>query len=227
MENSRPWPGGGKLRLRVDPYAPLARILPLAERTQAPLLRGLRSDIANVLEEHGVATVLDVGCGRGALVAFLCRRGFSAVGVEPSPTMRGGARNRPGAFAAAAGETLPFGDRRFDAAVITMALHEMDGGMRSAVFGEMNRVTRPGGIVLVADFAEPARRTWAARFVAWLSHRDERAFGRIHLPHYANYLEFMARHGTESWLRAEGANVIDTRPHLAGNVVVAVCRVGG
>lgn len=112
-------------------------------------------------------SVLDLGCGTGALTAELVRRlGASRVtAVDPSASFVEAVRTRlPGVDArqASAGR-LPFDDGRFDRVLAQLVVHFLEdpvGGLR-----EMARVTRPGGVVAacVWDFAggqSPLSRFW-------------------------------------------------------------------
>jgi SAM-dependent methyltransferase len=92
-------------------------------------------------------TVLDVGCGPGALATAVARIvGEDAVAaVDPSETFVASCRARlPGAdVRLASAEELPFGDDTFDAALAQLVVNFMrdpEAGVR-----EMARVTRSGG----------------------------------------------------------------------------------
>ena len=93
--------------------------------------------------------VLDVGCGPGALTAELAGRlGVDAVSaVEPSAPFASAVRERlPGVdVRLSAAEQLPFPDDTFDAAMAQLVVHFMADPV--AGLHEMNRVTRPGGVV--------------------------------------------------------------------------------
>jgi SAM-dependent methyltransferase len=95
------------------------------------------------------ATVLDVGCGPGALTTELVRRlgPASVSAVDPSESFVAAARERHPAVTVrlATAEQLPFEDRTFDAALAQLVVHFM----RDPVAGlrEMGRVTRHGGAV--------------------------------------------------------------------------------
>jgi ubiquinone/menaquinone biosynthesis C-methylase UbiE len=55
-------------------------------------------------------------------------------------------------------EALDVGDGSCDVVVSSLMLHHLPEGLRSQAMGEMFRVLRPGGSVLVADFRPPPSR---------------------------------------------------------------------
>lgn len=110
-------------------------------------------------------SVLDVGCGTGTL-AILAKEivGLSGTvcGVDPSAEMMARARAkaaRAGAevrFEIGAAQALPFEDSSFDLALSTMMLHHLGRAARRELAAELRRVIRPGGRVLIVDFAKRA-----------------------------------------------------------------------
>jgi len=94
-------------------------------------------------------TVLDVGCGPGALTAELVRRlGPEAVAaVDPSESFVAAARERhPGVdIRLAPAERLPYPDGTFDATLAQLVVHFMTDPV--AGLAEMARVTRAEGVV--------------------------------------------------------------------------------
>jgi SAM-dependent methyltransferase len=98
------------------------------------------------------ATVADVGCGNGAYLAELARRGFAGrvLGLDLSPGMLAAARDRsPGyaALLAADATALPLPD---GAADLTLAMHMLyHVPDPSQAVRELRRVTRPGGRVVI------------------------------------------------------------------------------
>ncbi len=97
---------------------------------------------------------LDVGCGTGVLAARLAERGFVMTGLDPSEGMLDVMRaERPGVAAVrGSGDELPFGDSSFDLVITVAALHHIaDPVAVRATLGEMVRVCRPGGRVVVWD----------------------------------------------------------------------------
>jgi SAM-dependent methyltransferase len=93
--------------------------------------------------------VVDVGCGTGALTAELARRAGAGnvAAVDPSePFVAACAEAVPGAdVRLGGGETLPFPDDAFDAALCQLVVNFMDDA--HAGVAEMRRTTRPGGTV--------------------------------------------------------------------------------
>lgn len=106
--------------------------------------------------------VLDVGCNSGyqaRLLAAAVTPGGRVTGVDPSlPAISYATRRDPGncTFAVGVAQDLDWPDGSFDVVTCTLAVHHIPGPARGAAFGEMYRVTRPGGRVLVADF-RPSR----------------------------------------------------------------------
>ena len=99
------------------------------------------------------ARVLDVGCGTGTLSDALRGAGFDVFGFDASMGMlRQLGANGRGTPVAGFGERLPFGDNAFDVAITVATLHHITDPQRIAeTLGEMCRVTRPDGAVVVWD----------------------------------------------------------------------------
>jgi SAM-dependent methyltransferase len=94
---------------------------------------------------------LDVGCGSGAFTELLVQRCAPSEmhGVDPSDAQLAFARERPGArgavFQQGDAMALPFGENRFDAAVMALVIFFVPDPEKGVA--EMVRVVRPGGIV--------------------------------------------------------------------------------
>jgi SAM-dependent methyltransferase len=94
---------------------------------------------------------LDVGCGNGAFTAALIARCAPAevIGIDPSEGQLSFARTRLGAksaqFRIGDAQALPFGDDRFDVAVMALVITFLSDPGKAV--SEMARVVRPGGWV--------------------------------------------------------------------------------
>ncbi|MGZ4275060.1 MAG: class I SAM-dependent methyltransferase [Solirubrobacteraceae bacterium] len=89
-------------------------------------------------------TVVDVGCGDGALVRALARRGARATGVEVSAGQLARARAQPPVagerYLEGTGQALPLGDDAADAVLLVQSLHHVPVGHMDAALAEAVRV---------------------------------------------------------------------------------------
>jgi SAM-dependent methyltransferase len=114
------------------------------------LRKRTRFIVAHCLRGRG----LDVGCGTGILAARLADAGFDMTGLDPSAGMLEVMRSRTPAVAAvqASGTALPFGDAEFDLVLSVATLHHIaEPEAVRRTLGEMVRVARPGGRIVVWD----------------------------------------------------------------------------
>jgi ubiquinone/menaquinone biosynthesis C-methylase UbiE len=109
--------------------------------------------------------VLDVGCGTGVLTRLAAEAvgpDGLAVGIDPGPTMIGVARlkaSRPqsrATFELGVIERLGFGDSTFDVVLSSFMLHHLPADVKRAGLGEVWRVLKPGGRLVLVDF-DPTR----------------------------------------------------------------------
>jgi SAM-dependent methyltransferase len=104
------------------------------------------------LREAGVRTILELGCGTGNDAARLAGEGYSVTAIDLSGEAIGQARARFGSMArfAVADMTrrLPFPGGGFDAVMSNVAMHMFPDGVTRAVFAEVGRLVRPGGLFL-------------------------------------------------------------------------------
>src|SRR5258708_3945367 len=100
--------------------------------------------------------VLDVGCGTGGDAVSLAQKDFHVTAMDYSEVALARAR----AKAAGAGVAVdfrqgdmalpfPFADEGFDAVMSNVALHMFDNQTTRRIIGEMRRVVRPSGLLLL------------------------------------------------------------------------------
>jgi SAM-dependent methyltransferase len=95
--------------------------------------------------------VLDVGCGTGRLLDSL-PPSYERVGVDVSHAMLDRARQKGLEVVEASADALPFRDSSFDLVTTFAVLHHLiDPARVRCCLGEMARVARPGGTVIVWD----------------------------------------------------------------------------
>jgi ubiquinone/menaquinone biosynthesis C-methylase UbiE len=109
--------------------------------------------IAAVADVKSGDRVLDVACGTGALALAVAERvgsEGSVVGLDANPEMLAVARRKPTRIEWIEGraEALPLPDRSFDAVVSQFSFMFFEDWV--AALGEMMRVLRPGGRLVVA-----------------------------------------------------------------------------
>jgi ubiquinone/menaquinone biosynthesis C-methylase UbiE len=179
---------------------------------------GLRGIGLKMFPPRAGMEVLDAGCGTGIQLAAYQRAGCRVTGIDASPAMLEVARRRLGEGASlTVGDAarMPYSDRAFDLVLAATVLHEMPPMVRIATLGEMKRVLRPSGRMLLIDFA-PGRvrpvRGWITRGVIAAS---EVAAGRRH---HRNYRDFMTHGGLPPLLDAQGL-LVDQRRIVSGGAI--------
>lgn len=98
--------------------------------------------------------VLDVGCGTGIVAGRLAAAGYEVTGVDPSAGMLAYVdEHAPGVKTVEGSATdLPFEDAGFDLTMCVAVMHHIaEPEAVHQSLGEMVRVTRRGGLVLVWD----------------------------------------------------------------------------
>ncbi len=116
--------------------------------------------------------ILEIGCGDGTLAVELARRGAHMTAIDASEAMITAARQGASAssvaidFRVATAQSLPFASGQFDLVVAFTILCFVEDA--APVFGEIARVLRPGGKLVIGELNRWS--TWAAerRVRAWL-----------------------------------------------------------
>jgi ubiquinone/menaquinone biosynthesis C-methylase UbiE len=178
-----------------------------------PLWKVRRAVVAAAKLPAG-AKVLDVATGTGAQALAFAESGCAVTGIDLSEAMLSMARRKRDAakvtFQQADAAALPFADSGFDAACVSFALHEMPSSVRERVVREMARVTRPGGAVIVVDYAPPRTAHGSLAFRLVKLYEGE---------HYATFV----RSDLDELLGSVG---IEHREHLDGLMGLAKITIG-
>jgi len=118
-------------------------------------------------------TVLDVGCGTGALCSVLNEKGLKVTGIDPAEKMMKIAREKPenkeiSFIRANVLEQLPFEDKFFDVAIASYVAHGMNKEDRKQMYAEMGRVAKSK--VIIYDYNE--KRSLLTTIIEWLERGD-------------------------------------------------------
>jgi ubiquinone/menaquinone biosynthesis C-methylase UbiE len=164
--------------------------------------------------------VLDVGCGTGIHLEMYQKYECSLYGIDTSPSMLELAASRLGERAElrlADAIQMPYDAGFFDLVLCMLALHEMDEQVRRIVLGELERVVKSDGCILLIDFHAGKPRPlkgWLSKLVILLS---EVAAGRTH---FRNYRHFMSIGGLPA-LIADSQLVIE-KEKIVGDDTLAL-----
>jgi len=122
-------------------------------------------------------SVIDVGCGTGALCSVLAEEGFAVTGVDPARRMLEIAKRKAAGQAAGqkiafvegnALEGLAFPDNSFDVAIASYVAHGLQQQERQKLYAEMSRVARD--MVIVHDYNK--ERSLLTSIVEWMEGGD-------------------------------------------------------
>lgn len=125
------------------------------------------------LDPASYHTILDVGCGTGALCSVLHEKGFSVTGIDPAEKMLIIAKEKPENknirfIRANALDRLPFDDKVFDISIASYVAHGMQKDERIQLYAEMRRVTKSK--VIIYDYNQ--NRSFLTSIIEWLERGD-------------------------------------------------------
>lgn len=133
--------------------------------------------VLEVVGEHDIGELLDIGTGSGRMLALLGERASHAVGIDISRDMLLVARNTLAAAGVAhvsvrQGDMyqLRFADESF--ATVTMDLVLSHAEQPADVIREARRVLRPGGVMLVVDFTDSGAGIAEEKITDWFGAAD-------------------------------------------------------
>jgi ubiquinone/menaquinone biosynthesis C-methylase UbiE len=156
----------------------------------------------------GRDAILDVGCGSGRIILDLP----DAVGLDILHRKLRWLRPRHRLLVCGSADRLPFADASFSTVVCSEVIEHIPD--RPEVLGEMTRVLRPGG-VLILGTPDYGRRLWRA--LEW-------AYGKVLPDAYADeHITHFTRQSLAQRLRRAGYEILDCR-YLMSSVVIFKAR---
>jgi demethylmenaquinone methyltransferase / 2-methoxy-6-polyprenyl-1,4-benzoquinol methylase len=181
-------PGEQRAAKVNDLFAAIARRYDLLNDLQSfGLHRHWKHRVVELAAVRPGQPALDVCCGTGDIALALTRGGAAVTGLDFSRAMleiaqarsrRSEARSQrpeirnpssgfqPPDFLQGDAQQLPFPDNSFDAVTVGYGLRNLASWETG--LGEMLRVTRPGGRLVVLDFGKPPNALWRAIYFAHL-----------------------------------------------------------
>ncbi len=118
-------------------------------------------------------TIIDIGCGTGALCSVMNEKGLEVTGVDTAAKMLEIAKSKPENkhirfILANILETLPFEEDKFDIAVASYVAHGLRAEERKMMYSEMSRVAKH--YVVIYDYND--KRSPLTTFIEWLEGGD-------------------------------------------------------
>ena len=105
----------------------------------------------DLIKEHDINTVLDIGCGTGAFGYVFKDRGYLVTGIDVAPEMvKRGLQNDLYCEKGDIKEGLSCPDNSYDMVVSAMVAHGLDEEARTKFFKETKRIARK--LVLIQDY---------------------------------------------------------------------------
>lgn len=97
--------------------------------------------------------IVDIGCGRGALLAGLAEAGARVAGIDPdAEALAEARRTAPAAILRQANaERLPFTDGAVNAALFVDSLHHIPVAGMATALAEAARIVEPGSDIIVVE----------------------------------------------------------------------------
>ncbi len=175
--------------------------------------------------------ILDIAAGTGTSSAVLAKTGAEVVAVDFSAGMiEEGRRRHPGlTFVEGDAHALPFPPDSFDVVTISFGLRNVNDPHQA--LGEMKRVLKPGGRVVVCEFSHPERALVSGGYHGFLRYVMP-AVARVTSSHPEAYTYLMSsirdwpsQDILAQWMRVAGFTRVAYRNLTGGIVALHRARV--
>ena len=129
--------------------------------------------VMDVFDLTAFKTIIDIGCGTGALCSVMSEKGLAVTGIDTADKMLQIARGKPENinirfFQANVLDTLPFEEKSFDIALASYVAHGLKAEERRLMYAEMSRVAKH--FVVIYDYND--KRSLLTTFIEWLEGGD-------------------------------------------------------
>lgn len=195
-------------------------IAPIYDGILYPFMRGIRLDVLGMVQRTDPGRVIDVCCGTGDQLRLFRRNHVNALGIDYSEAMLNvAARKRPRVSCFKQDATaMGFKDRSFDTAVVAMGLHETGWEQARRMLGEIHRILKPAGRLVIVDYALTPATGFAARAAI---HAIEYAAGRRH---FQNFMRYNLNGGLETLVDPRCFTPIEDHFHGMRSLVARLLR---
>ncbi|HYE68535.1 MAG TPA: methyltransferase domain-containing protein [Anaerovoracaceae bacterium] len=154
-------------------------------------------NIKKEFDFSGYQSIIDVGCGTGALCSVLNQKGMIVTGIDSSQKMLRIAEEKQKGTGirfmnASVLERLPFEDKSFDISIAAHVAHGLKESDRAKMYAEMSRVVKH--LVIFYDYNQ--NRSVLTNIVEWLERGD-----------YFNFIRKVRKELKENFLEVK---IIDT-----------------
>lgn len=204
------------------------QVAPGYDRTNALLSGGnsvlWRLATVKALDLKPGERVLDVAAGTGTSAKALAKTGAEVVALDFSPGMvEQGRKKHPGIeFIEGDAQALPFPSGSFDAVTISFGLRNVHNP--KLALGEMYRVLKPGGRIVICEFSHPPAPLLQAGYQGYLKYvmPAVTALSSSHREAYRYLMESINDWPDQSvlsqWMRTAGFTRVAYR-NLTGGIV--------
>ncbi|HQG77830.1 MAG TPA: class I SAM-dependent methyltransferase [Bacteroidales bacterium] len=185
-----------------------------------PLLAGLRNEV--LLKINSRDRVLEIACGTGMLAMAMASKASHVTATDLSEENIAAASQSAGKNGI---ENLDFGvldasdlscysGREFDAAVISMAIHQFDQELAVKILLELKNIASR---IIIADYSHHMPRGWGRKLataIEWLAGGN----------HYRNFRNYMAAGGIPYFAAKAGIKPVSRSVRGRGIFLVTVCN---